>query len=43
VELINPFQNIQYDSKTYTPDYLQQVAPSAGVAVGLALRKNNEP
>jgi type IV pilus assembly protein PilM len=40
VELINPFQNIQYDAKTFTAEYLEQIAPSAGVAFGLALRKN---
>ena len=42
VELINPFAAIGYDQRTYTPDYLQTVAPSAGVAVGLALRASNE-
>lgn len=42
VELVNPFANIAYDEKTFTPDYLEQIAPSAGVAVGLALRKDME-
>ncbi|MCB9507102.1 MAG: type IV pilus assembly protein PilM [Myxococcales bacterium] len=42
VELINPFANIAYDERTFTPEYLETVAPSAGVAVGLALRKTNE-
>ena len=42
VELVNPFANIAYDEKTFTPEYLEQVAPSAGVAVGLALRKDLE-
>ncbi|MFT4705942.1 MAG: type IV pilus assembly protein PilM [Bradymonadia bacterium] len=42
VELVNPFANIAYDEKTFTPDYLEQIAPSAGVAVGLALRKDLE-
>ena len=42
VELINPFANIAYDERTFTPEYLEAVAPSAGVAVGLALRKSIE-
>ncbi len=42
VELINPFMNIAYDERTFTPEYLEAVAPSAGVAVGLALRKSIE-
>jgi len=42
VELVNPFAAIQYDPKQFTPEYLEQVAPSACVAVGLALRRSNE-
>jgi type IV pilus assembly protein PilM len=42
VELINPFANVSYDERTFTPEYLETVAPSAGVAVGLALRKSLE-
>lgn len=42
VELINPFASIAYDERTFTPEYLEAVAPSAGVAVGLALRKSIE-
>jgi type IV pilus assembly protein PilM len=42
VELVNPFANIAYDEKTFTPEFLEQIAPSAGVAVGLALRKDME-
>ena len=43
VELVDAFRNIQYENKTYTSEYIEMVASSAGVAVGLALRKNNEP
>lgn len=43
VELINPFANIAYDERVFNPEYLESVAPSAGVAVGLALRKSIEP
>lgn len=42
VELLNPFAAIAYDEKTFSPAFLQQVAPSAGVAVGLSLRRSNE-
>lgn len=42
VELVNPFAAIAYDERQFTPDYLEQVAASAGVAVGLALRRSNE-
>ena len=42
VELVNPFAAIAYDARSFTPDFLEQVAPSAGVAVGLALRRSHE-
>src|SRR5690606_19302795 len=42
VEIANPFSALQYDPKTYNPDYLNDVAPLAGVAVGLALRRTSE-
>ena len=42
VELVNPFAAIAYDARSCTPDFLEQVAPSAGVAVGLALRRSHE-
>ena len=42
VEVANPFANIQYDPKTYNPDYLNDVAPVAAVAVGLGLRRTRE-
>ncbi len=42
VEVVSPFASLQYDPKTYNPDYLTDVAPLAGVAVGLAMRRTNE-
>lgn len=42
VELLNPFARISYDPKQYSAEYLQEMAPSAGVAVGLGLRRSNE-
>jgi len=42
VEVASPFAALQYDPKTYNPDYLNDVAPLAGVSVGLALRRTGE-
>ncbi|MDX9719837.1 MAG: type IV pilus assembly protein PilM [Myxococcota bacterium] len=42
VEIASPFAALQYDPRTYNPDYLNEVAPLAGVAVGLAMRRTNE-
>lgn len=42
VEVANPFAALQYDPKTYNPDYLNDVAPLSGVAVGMALRRTRE-
>ncbi len=39
VELTNPFKNIVVDAKKFDIDLLQRVAPAAGVAIGLGLRK----
>jgi type IV pilus assembly protein PilM len=39
VEIMNPFKSIDWDSKKFDSHYLMEVAPSAAVAVGLALRK----
>ena len=39
VEMFNPFRNISYSAKEFDPEYLKEVAPIFGVAVGLALRK----
>ena len=36
---VNPFNNMQYDEKKFDVNYLQDMAPMAAVAVGLALRR----
>lgn len=41
-ELANPFRNISYDERQFSPEKLQKWAPIAAVAVGLALRRTNE-
>ncbi|MBU0989929.1 MAG: pilus assembly protein PilM [Proteobacteria bacterium] len=38
VEALDPFKSLVIDSKRVDPDYLNYMAPQAGVAVGLALR-----
>jgi len=35
---LNPFKYLVADNKLFDPNYLQHMAPQAGVAVGLALR-----
>jgi type IV pilus assembly protein PilM len=42
VEVMNPFEKIEFDPKTYHPDYMREVAPMAAVAVGLGLRRTDE-
>lgn len=41
-EVANPFRNINYDERKFSPDQIQEWAPVAGVSVGLALRRTNE-
>lgn len=36
---VNPWQNIVYDEKAFSPDYLAKVAPLLSVGCGLALRE----
>jgi type IV pilus assembly protein PilM len=38
VEELNPFGGLQINEKIFDPKYLSDIAPQAGVAVGLALR-----
>jgi len=38
VDPLNPFRNLVIDYKRFDPDYLDDIAPQAGVAVGLSLR-----
>lgn len=39
VELINPFNSIEFDPAEYSAEYLADVGPQAAVAVGLAVRR----
>ena len=39
VELLNPFNNVTYNPKDFDPDFINDVGPSAAIAVGLAARK----
>ena len=39
VEILNPFRNIEIDESRFDPVLMQQAAPAAVVAVGLALRR----
>jgi type IV pilus assembly protein PilM len=39
VEFLNPFNNVTYNPKDFDPDYINEVAPSAAIAVGLAVRR----
>jgi type IV pilus assembly protein PilM len=39
VEILNPFKNIEIDNRKFDPAALLAAAPSAAVAVGLALRR----
>jgi len=39
VEILNPFKNIEIDNKRFDPAVILAAAPSAAVAVGLALRR----
>jgi type IV pilus assembly protein PilM len=39
VEFLNPFNNITYNPRDFDPDYINEIAPSAAIAVGLAARK----
>jgi type IV pilus assembly protein PilM len=38
VEIVDPFRNVECDSKVIDIEYLREVGPSMGVGVGLALR-----
>jgi type IV pilus assembly protein PilM len=43
LEVMNPFQQLEYDEHVFHPDYMREVAPMAAVAVGLGLRRTDEP
>jgi len=38
VEVLDPFRNINVDTKKFDPDYLSEIVPEMAVAVGLAVR-----
>lgn len=38
VEVLDPFRNINVDTKKFDPDYLREIVPEMAVAVGLAVR-----
>lgn len=42
VEIGTPFNELDYDPRTYNSDFLNDVAPLACVVVGLALRRTSE-
>ncbi len=39
VELLNPFLNVRYSDKEFDAGFLEDVGPSAAIAVGLAVRR----
>jgi len=39
VEMLNPFLNVRYSEKDFNPEVLEDLAPSAAIAVGLAVRR----
>ncbi len=39
VEILNPFKSIPVESRRFDPGYIMDIAPTAAVAVGLALRR----
>jgi type IV pilus assembly protein PilM len=39
VEILNPFKNIEIDNRRFDPAHIMDIAPTAAVAVGLALRR----
>ena len=42
VEIMNPFKGIELDNRRFDSNYVMDIAPSAAVGVGLALRRSNE-
>ena len=39
VEMLNPFNSITYNPRTFDPDFIADIGPQAAIAVGLAIRK----
>jgi len=42
VETIDPFRNISYNQRDFDSEYIKDIAPKMGVAMGLALRKTGD-
>ncbi len=42
VEIVNPFDYLKYDSQKIDPQYLEEIGPQMAVAVGLALRTEDD-
>ena len=42
VQVVNPFKGIAVDEKKFDTKWLNKLAPTAGVAVGLGLRRRND-
>jgi type IV pilus assembly protein PilM len=42
VEIMNPFNNITYNPRDFDPDFINEIGPSAAIAVGLAVRKGGD-
>lgn len=38
-EIFNPFANLKYDTRRFTPEYISSIASFSPVAIGLGLRK----
>jgi type IV pilus assembly protein PilM len=39
VEIMDPFRNVERNTKQFDPAYLEQIGPQAAVSLGLALRR----
>jgi type IV pilus assembly protein PilM len=39
VELLKPFNSITFNPRDFDPDFIDEISPSAAIAVGLAIRK----
>jgi type IV pilus assembly protein PilM len=42
VEILNPFKNVEIDNRKFDPNLVMELAPVAAVAVGLALRREDD-
>lgn len=38
-EIFNPFGNLKYDTRRFSPEYISSISPFSPVAIGLGLRK----